>query len=146
MTSPLTVTPRHGELLMGLVHLITSQTAGRTTMELNVRQRLVIQRLGQAGESSMVAVTQSLGFSPSTMTGLVDRLEEQGYAERRSHPSDRRTTLLALTKKGRAVFAQEVEFYRSIVEEIADAIGGSDRSVLLRALERLPLARGEAAA
>jgi DNA-binding MarR family transcriptional regulator len=36
----------------------------------------------------------------STATWIVDRLEAKGLAERRSHPNDRRVTLVVLTKAG----------------------------------------------
>ena len=41
------------------------------------------------------------------MTGLVDRLEEQGYLRREAHPSDRRATVLRLTRKGETAFQRE---------------------------------------
>ncbi len=36
----------------------------------------------------------------SYMTGLVDGLEERGFAERRPHPTDRRVKAVVLTKRG----------------------------------------------
>ena len=87
---------RHAEALMRLIHRVTASNAGRTTMELNIRQRLVLQCLGLDGDQPIAAMGQRLGLSPSTMTGLVDRLEEQGHVKRRPHPSDRRVTVLAV--------------------------------------------------
>jgi DNA-binding MarR family transcriptional regulator len=39
----------------------------------------------------------------STVTWIVDRLEERGLVERRSDPSDRRVRLVALTQEGRRI-------------------------------------------
>ena len=39
----------------------------------------------------------------STVTWIVDRLEERGLVERRSNPADRRVRLIALTPEGRRV-------------------------------------------
>jgi MarR family transcriptional regulator, organic hydroperoxide resistance regulator len=40
---------------------------------------------------------------PSTLTGVVDRLEARGYVERRPSPVDRRVKLLAVTDAGASV-------------------------------------------
>ncbi len=37
---------------------------------------------------------------PSWVTGIVDGLEEKGYAERRPHPTDRRVKTVAITELG----------------------------------------------
>lgn len=55
-----------------------------------------------------------------TMTGLVIRLEQDGMVTRKSDPSDRRVSLVALTERGK----QEVDGYRSrAIEALAGSIG-----------------------
>jgi DNA-binding MarR family transcriptional regulator len=49
---------------------------------------------------TMGALAQSLSCDASTMTWLVDRLEERGLVERRNFPNDRRVKTVALTKRG----------------------------------------------
>jgi DNA-binding MarR family transcriptional regulator len=127
----------HAEALMRLIHQVTGSNAERATMELNIRQRLVLQCLGLEGDRSIVAIGQRLGLSPSTMTGLVDRLEEQGYVKRRAHESDRRVRLLTLSRKGALSFRRERDFYRSLVDEILGTLGGEAKRVVLHALGAL---------
>jgi DNA-binding MarR family transcriptional regulator len=43
---------------------------------------------------------------PSTLTGVVDRLEARGFVERRSSPDDRRVKVLTLTDEGKAMRGQ----------------------------------------
>jgi DNA-binding MarR family transcriptional regulator len=45
-------------------------------------------------------------LSPSTVVGIVDRLEEKGLATRDRSPSDRRQVQVSITDKGRKVVAQ----------------------------------------
>lgn len=118
--------------IMRLIHLATAGTPERATLELNVRQRLVIQALGLGGGRPIAALGQQLGLTPSTMTGMVDRLEDQGFIRRERHPSDRRATVLQLTRKGETAFRREVEFYRALVSETLAALGdeGARRAVL----------------
>jgi DNA-binding MarR family transcriptional regulator len=125
-------------VLMRLVHLIEAAHHDRATSQLDLRQRLVIQGLGLWGPTPIVTVGQRLGVSPSTMTGLADRLERGGYARRRRHPTDRRATVLTLTPKGRRAFAGEKEYYRRLIGEALAPLGAPMRRLVLRALTELP--------
>jgi DNA-binding MarR family transcriptional regulator len=44
-----------------------------------------------------------LGITTGATTALIDRLEDAGLAQRTSHPSDRRRSVVSLTQQGRAV-------------------------------------------
>lgn len=122
---------------MSLIHRVTAGNAERPTLGLNVRQRLVIQSLGQDNSRPIAAVSQQLGFTPSTMTGLVDRLEEQGFLRREPHPSDRRATVLRLTRKGESAYRREVDFYRTLVDETLSELGDDAKGLVLDALAHL---------
>ncbi len=131
---------------MNLVHRVTAGNAGRATLELNGRQRLVIQSLGLESCRPIAAIGQQLGLTPSTMTGLVDRLEEQGFLRRERHPSDRRATVLRLTRKGEAAYRREIDFYRALVDETLSALGGDAKRLVLDALTHLGRSATAAAA
>ena len=126
-----------GLAMMRLIHHVTAGHPERTTLDLNVRQRLIIQSLGLAGSRPIAAIGQQLGLTPSTMTGLIDRLEEQDYLRREAHPSDRRATVLRLTRKGETAFEREVEFYRALVDETLSALGEDTKKLVLAALDCL---------
>jgi DNA-binding MarR family transcriptional regulator len=136
----------HAEALMRLIHQVASSSSERATMELNIRQRLVLQCLGLEGEQPIAAIGQRLGLSPSTMTGLVDRLEEQGYVKRRPHASDRRVTVLVLSRKGSTAYSRETDWYRSLVDEILGSLGEDAKQVVLRALGALHSSKSETSA
>lgn len=65
------------------------------------------------GPLSMRTLAACLHNDPSNITGLVDRLEAKGLAERQLDPSDRRVRALVLTDAGRRARAT----LREIVEE-----------------------------
>jgi DNA-binding MarR family transcriptional regulator len=137
---------REAEALMRLIHRVSASHSERATLELNLRQRLILQCLGLEGDQSIASIGQRLGLSPSTMTGLVDRLEEQGYLKRRPHRSDRRVTLLTLSRKGSRAFAREIDWYGSLVDEIFGSLGEDAKQVVLRALATLRASDDEARA
>ena len=121
----------HGRAIMALIHHITAGGTERPTLELNVRQRLVLQTLGLEGPRSMVEIGQHLGLTPSTMTGLVDRLEDLGLLRREKHETDRRAFVLRLTPKGENAFRREVEFYRALLDGMLEATDDNAKPMLL---------------
>jgi DNA-binding MarR family transcriptional regulator len=50
-----------------------------------------------------------LMLHPTSVTNIIDRLERQGLVERAAHPTDRRTTLAAITEDGRRVVSKATE-------------------------------------
>ncbi|MFJ9846495.1 MarR family winged helix-turn-helix transcriptional regulator [Kitasatospora sp. NPDC101155] len=68
----------------------------------------------------------------------IDRLEKQGWAARQPNPSDRRSSLLALTDDGaRLVDAAERTFTGALAELLGAALDGPSASALARALATL---------
>ncbi|MFD7031514.1 MarR family winged helix-turn-helix transcriptional regulator [Streptomyces sp. NPDC059917] len=68
----------------------------------------------------------------------VDRLERQGWVARRPNPSDRRSSLLALTDDGlRLADAAEATFTERLTELIAGGIEASPVTAAARALAEL---------
>ncbi len=59
------------------------------------------------------------GQKHSTMTSMLDRLEEQGLIERKVNPDDRRSFLVSLTRKGKA----EAKEIQKLVVKIESEIG-----------------------
>jgi MarR family transcriptional regulator, multiple antibiotic resistance protein MarR len=68
----------------------------------------------------------------------VDRLEKQGWVVRQPNPSDRRSSLLALTDDGsQLVDAAEKTFTNGLAELIGDTLDGSSASAAVRAISKL---------
>ena len=87
------------------------------------------------GELPLGKLGQRLQVHPTSITSAVNRLEAQGFVERRPHPSDRRTTLAVITDEGRDVVERATEVLNT--EVFAD-IGLAEREVtqLYRLLEK----------
>jgi DNA-binding MarR family transcriptional regulator len=70
----------------------------------------------------------------STVSGILDRLEKNGWVERRRSEMDRRVTRVAVTRRGRALIGRAPEPPRSVVlrglRELDDrALGEMSRSM-----------------
>ncbi len=127
------------ESLMRLVHAIES---GHQS-QLDLRARMLIQELGLNGETSILAVRRVLRLTPSTLTSLADRLERDNYIERRRHPTDRRTVMLALTPAGKRAYKAEKDSYRQLIDHSLSSLDAASRSQAIAALARLsePISR-----
>jgi len=134
-------TAREVEALMRLVHVIEAEHRARPTSRLDLRARMLIQELGLEGETPILSVRQALRLTPSTLTSLADRLERDGYIERRRHPTDRRTVVLALTPLGEKAFAAEQEFYRHLIDDSLQPLDAEARAHVLTALAGMATGR-----
>jgi DNA-binding MarR family transcriptional regulator len=56
---------------------------------------------GDADALPVRELVRATGQRPSTLTGVLDRLERRGLLERAPHPSDRRALQVALTADGK---------------------------------------------
>jgi DNA-binding MarR family transcriptional regulator len=66
----------------------------------------LMMKLEEGEGRAMGSLAQSFHCDASTMTWLVDRLEERGLVERRMLPSDRRVKAVALTPQGAVTKAE----------------------------------------
>jgi DNA-binding MarR family transcriptional regulator len=64
-------------------------------------QRLVLRIVGRFPDISAGEVAAIMETHPSTITGVLRRLEQRGWIERRFDRGDRRRSLLRLTAAGR---------------------------------------------
>lgn len=75
----------------------------RARIGLTGRQRLVVRVLGQKPGLSASELAMVLRLHRSTITGVLQRLEQLGILKRRTSPDDHRRTVLRLTAAGRAL-------------------------------------------
>src|SRR5512139_3796907 len=66
-------------------------------------QRLVIRLIGQTPGLSARDIASTLGIHPSTLTGILARLEKSGMIRRAVSETDRRRALFDLTGSGKRV-------------------------------------------
>ena len=103
-TKPLPEVLEFMQILWRLVHGL-EQRSKRMAVECGVTtpQRLVIRMVGLYPGISARELAILLHVHPSTVTGVLQRLQRQGLLARRVHPDDGRRALLTLTADGRRV-------------------------------------------
>jgi MarR family transcriptional regulator, organic hydroperoxide resistance regulator len=81
-----------------------SAPIGKAGLTPNDMRALSTISLAEEGRT-MRSLADEWRCDASTVTWIVDRLEQRGLAERRPHPTDRRSRLVALTPAGAALWA-----------------------------------------
>ncbi len=66
-------------------------------------QRLVIRLVGQKPHQTASEIASVLGKHPSTLTGVLARLEERGMIVRETDPEDRRRARFTLAAAGKKI-------------------------------------------
>ncbi|MGE3619562.1 MAG: MarR family winged helix-turn-helix transcriptional regulator [Acidimicrobiia bacterium] len=103
-------------------------------------EALVLLLFSRTGELPLGKMGQRLMVHPTSVTNIVDRLEAQGFVERVPHPTDRRTTLCALTDEGRAVAKAATD----VVVEISLGVTGLTEAEMERLTSLLRKLRASA--
>jgi DNA-binding MarR family transcriptional regulator len=97
----------------------------------------VVAALQASGPVLMRALSEAVGVSPRTITGLIDALEADGWVERRAHPSDRRATIVALTPAGEAAFAKLLRLYQGLARDLVSGVSEADQHASLRMIDHV---------
>ena len=101
----------------------------------------VMSALQRAGGSRRVSqLCAELGEIASSLSRRLDRMEDEGYVERRAtpEPTDRRAVTVVLTREGRSLWRDaNVIYRRGVQRHFAQVVTESDIQALQRLLSKL---------
>lgn len=93
-----------GGTLLSQVHQVCSRVWNKILRQNNMadlegaRGRIIFSLWGKDGVP-IKTLCEKTSLDKSTLTGIIDRLERDGYIERTQSPEDKRSTLISLTGK-----------------------------------------------
>ncbi|MEQ9638600.1 MAG: MarR family transcriptional regulator [Alphaproteobacteria bacterium] len=98
----------------------------------------VLAQLDRAADGlSMGELSDRLMVSAGNITGLIDRLAQEGLVARGSRPDDRRTVHVRLTDKGKQAFDQMTPTHHGWIADMLAGLDRTDRKALYDLLGRL---------
>lgn len=117
---------------------------GAGIMEFNGAQGRILYILWQADNLPIIELSKRTGLAKTTLTGMLDRMESQGYVVRVPDKSDRRQLLIALTDKSRGLkdaynrVSEQMSalFYRGFTREDIQIFEGTLKRILNNLNER----------
>jgi DNA-binding MarR family transcriptional regulator len=119
MAAPSNETLRFMRVLWGLVHGLDVRSKW---MERNLGvtgpQRLVVRMVGRTPGIAASEIAANLDLHPSTLTGILSRLEKRAYLTRDIDPSDRRRARFRLTKRGQRIDRERKGTVEAVVRRV----------------------------
>lgn len=89
-------------------------------------QRFTLRMIGRKPGISAGALADMLHLDPSTLTGVLQRLEKRGAIRRVLDTQDRRRSLFALTPRGKTLDAVKTRTVETAVRRALASVGPSD--------------------
>jgi DNA-binding MarR family transcriptional regulator len=101
-------------------------------------QRLrILGSLHERGPRIMSDLKEELGVTATNITALIDALEKDELVVRKSHPTDRRATVIELSSKAKCEVALGCSAYKDRVAELFSDLSDSECKEFTRTLEKL---------
>ncbi|WP_393054794.1 MarR family winged helix-turn-helix transcriptional regulator [Streptomyces sp. LN549] len=129
-------------------HLQRRKEAGLARRRLKMWEYEILWRLRSAGEPYRMTPTrlaEGLDTHPATLTNRLDRLAKAGYVTREHDPADRRSLLVALTRKGHEAWSSTIGDQMATEHALLAPLSEAEREqlvVLLRKVARAAESEG----
>lgn len=112
---------------------LSSKLAGLQPVELHI-----LQLVSDRPDLILKEIREILNMPNSTLTSILDRLEQRGLLRRQISPRDRRSFRLELTQKGQAIQAEHDRVDRLVAARVLSAFeDNAEREQALRLLAKL---------
>ena len=124
-------------------HTVTRRiSAHLERYDLTLAQFGVLAQLQAAPDLSQQALADWLFVTKGNIVGVLNRLEDRGFIERRTDPEDGRTHLVSLTEQGAALAARVVPEHEELVAACMGVIAPEEQRALHQLLHTLDRALG----
>lgn len=104
---------------------------------INTRQGIILKLLSREDGLTQKDLTRRLEITSSSCGELITKLEQGGYLEKRTNPSDKRTFNVYLTDRGRVLAEQYKESCNVELEEWASDLTQQEQEQLFSLLGKL---------
>jgi DNA-binding MarR family transcriptional regulator len=114
------------------LHRVSKRMA--STLGVTAPQRLVVRVLGEESADTPGALARMLHLHPSTLTGVLQRLERRGLIHRSVENSDRRRSRLTLTRRGEQINTRNTGTVEAAIEATLQRVSAQDSEAAVRVL------------
>ncbi|WP_099867326.1 MarR family winged helix-turn-helix transcriptional regulator [Pararhizobium haloflavum] len=104
---------------------------------LTTPQWIVLQILGEVGETTPKEIAARARISQATVTALLDKLQSRGLTQRTRGQTDRRQVWITLTDSGRATMASAPDALQQMFAVKFEALPDWQQAMLVASLEHV---------
>ncbi|MGW0789164.1 MarR family winged helix-turn-helix transcriptional regulator [Streptomyces sp. NPDC002911] len=114
-------------------------TAGRLLKGLGLYpgQEFLMMHLWDTGAVRQAELIKAMDLDPSTVTKMLQRLEQAGHVRRRPDPDDRRAVLVEASEESCGLYAEVRGAWSDLEEHTLAGLGPAERAELTRLLARV---------
>lgn len=109
-------------------------------------QAVLLRVLEERGPINLTELRRSFPGAQSSLSELVGRLAKLGFVHKKPMPTDRRTVMVAITPRGRAMVAQQRKLMRERHRNVLEKLSSEDQDRIVQAFETIAELFGRAAA
>jgi DNA-binding MarR family transcriptional regulator len=135
------VSDRDRMLLESMVHMSLRLRLRGVDLEsatgLSGRELDLVSLLTASGPTSVKSLVADLQIPRSTMTAIVDRLEERGLVLRHPNPSDRRSVILEATPRASEALIRYRNGVLTLVEHIKRVLNEDEAQTFSRSIQKI---------
>jgi DNA-binding MarR family transcriptional regulator len=114
--------------------------------ELTPHQGILLRALEERGPVNLTELRRTFPGAQSSLSEIVGRLARLGFVSKKPLPTDRRTVMVAITVRGRAMVAQQRKVMRERHRNVLEKLSSDDQDRIVQAFETLAELLGRAAA
>lgn len=105
--------------------------------DLSVTEIHTIEAIGMYKQRTMTEVANDLNITVGTLTTAITKLVRKEYVERTRGEEDRRSVMIALTRKGKLAYRVHEKFHQDMINETIKGLECEEEEVLIRSLEKV---------
>ena len=105
--------------------------------DLSVTEIHTIEAIGMYKARTMTEVANDLNITVGTLTTAITKLVKKDYVERTRGEEDRRSVMIALTRKGKLAYRVHERFHQDMINETINGLTDEEEEVLIRSLEKV---------
>jgi len=100
-------------------------------------QLIALLCVAEKGPLTLAAIARDIHLSPSTLVGIVDRLEEKAYVKRERSAKDRRQVNISLTEEGLKFVDHAPSPLQETLAGALNALSTAEQATISRSLQRI---------
>lgn len=104
---------------------------------LNLTEFAVLELLYHKGDQPIQKIGQKVLLASSSITYVVDKLEEKGYLSRKACPKDRRVTYAEITQKGHDFMSEIFPKHEKALRNIFGGLNNEEKEKMIEQLKKL---------
>lgn len=104
---------------------------------LTLPQMIVLRKIRERGEITLGEIAADLHLAPSTLSGIIKRLEREGLVEKEVDPHDLRIVRLRASPKADSIIQRTSSIYNTHLSAVLSHFTAEELDILLSSLRKL---------